>query len=162
MYRAKGVAEEGRKLRPNQTTPAMQKHMHMMKRTLGCPALRTGTVGYQLSPHTHTQQQQSLDYYNSTPYMYIHSTCTYTFSVATRSGPSVELICKAASILHFRVTDHIHVQTTYMYVHVHCATCSQSHGRQLPLCGPTCFVHCTSTWMSRIPNKIMLIGCGVY
>ena len=72
MYRAKGVAEEGRKFRPNQTTPAMQKHTHMMKRTLRCPALRTGTEGYQLSPHTHTQQHQSLDYYNSTPYMYIH------------------------------------------------------------------------------------------
>ena len=124
IYRAKVVAEEGRKFRPTQTTPAMQKHTHMMKRTLGCPALRTGMVGYQLSPHTHTQQHQSLDYSNSTQYMYIHSTCTYTFSVATRSGPSVELICKAASI-------HIHVQTTYMYVHVHCATCSQPHGRQL-------------------------------
>ena len=72
MYRAKVVAEEGRKLRPNQTIPAMQKHTHMMKRTLGCPALRTGTVGYQLSPHTHTQQHHTLDYYNSTPYMYIH------------------------------------------------------------------------------------------
>ena len=40
MYRAKVVAEEGRKLRPNQTTHVMHKHTHMMKRTLGYPALR--------------------------------------------------------------------------------------------------------------------------
>ncbi len=43
-----------------------------------------------------------------------------------------------------------------MYVHVHCATCSQPHGRQLPLGGCTS----THTWMSRIPNKIVLIGFG--
>ena len=114
MYRAKVVAEEGRKLRPNQTIPAMQKHTHMMKRTLRCPALRAGTVGYQLSPHTHTQQHHTLDYYNSTPYMYIHK--MWSFRRADLQG------C---------------FYSTYMYVHVHCATCSQPHGRQLPLGGPT-------------------------
>ena len=41
-------------------------------------------MGYQLSPHTHTQQHHTLDYYNSTPYMYIH--------IFGRSGPSVVLI----------------------------------------------------------------------
>ena len=114
IYRAKGVAEEGRKLRPNQTTPAMQKHTHMMKRTLGYPALRTGTVGYQLSPHTQTQQHQSLDYSNSTPYMYIHSTCTYTcnkiwsFCRADLQG------CFYSTLEGHRphtCTDHIHVCT---------------------------------------------------
>ena len=155
MYRAKVVAEEGRKLRPNQTTPAMQKHTHMMKRTLGCPALRTGTVGYQLSPHTHTQQHQSVDYYNSTPCMYIHIFgCNKIWS-----------FCRADLQGYFYSTlqgHRSHTCTWHMYVHVHCAACSQPHGRQLPLGGPPCFVHCTSTWMSRIPNKIMLIGCGMY
>ena len=108
MYRAKVVAEEGRKLRPNQTTPAMQKHTHMMKRTLGCPALRTGTVGYQLSPHTHTPTHnsiKSLDYYNSTPYMYIHMFgCNKIWSFCRAD-------LQGYFILHFRVTDHIHVCT---------------------------------------------------
>ena len=144
MYRAKVVAEEGRKLRPNQTTPTIQKHTHMMKRTLGCPALRTGTVGYQLSLHTHTQQHH-LDYYNSTPYMYIHIFgCNKIWS-----------FCRADLQGCFYSTLRGHRPHTYMYMYI-----AQHVGRQLPLGGPTCFVHCTNTWMSRIPNKIVLIGFG--
>ena len=134
-YRAKVVAEEGRKPRPNQTTPAMHKHTHMMKRTLGCPALITGTVGYQLSPHTHTQHTTASKLRTA------HHTCTCTLSVATKSGPSAELICKAASILHFRVTDHIctlctmftttyRMADTYLLVVIHVLYTVQVHGCQ--------------------------------
>ena len=137
MYRAKGVAEEGRKLRPNQTTPAMQKHTHMMKRTLGCPALRTGMVGYQLSPHTDTQQHQSLHYYNSTPYMYIHifgCNNIWSFCRADLQGCFYSTLQghRPHTCMYMYIVQHVHnhMADNYLLVVLHVLYTVQVHGCQ--------------------------------
>ena len=100
------------------TIPAMQKHTHMMKRTLGCPALRTGTVGYQLSPHTHTQQHHTLDYYNSTPYMYLHK--MWSFCRADVQGCFYSTLQghRPHTCMYMYIAQHVH-NHNYLLVVLH-------------------------------------------